>query len=143
MLHRLPGRRPSRLRVAIKTGSFISSRYRWLYNSSCTAFVTEMVKSYLKSSSKIIFFQELCDITLADGLAAGLYHDQATKQPHLGIIFCMLKDIARGVAFIHSKNIIHGRFQPQPWMSWMSSHSSSSCRPTLNGEVGDLSWPRQ
>ena len=52
--------------------------------------------------------QELCDSTVADALAGCLWHDPTTKQPHLHLILGTLGDIARGVAFIHSKNIIHG-----------------------------------
>ena len=52
--------------------------------------------------------QELCDSTVADALAVGLWHDPRTKLPHLNLILGTLGDIARGVAFIHSKNIIHG-----------------------------------
>ena len=54
-------------------------------------------------------FQELCEATVADALVVSLWHDLDTKQPHLNLILCTLEDIARGVAFIHSKNIIHGK----------------------------------
>ena len=53
-------------------------------------------------------FQELCDATVADALVVSLWHDLGTKKPHLNLILCTLEDIARGVTFIHSKNIIHG-----------------------------------
>ena len=53
-----------------------------------------------------LLLQELCDITVAEALAANLYSDRAM---HLKLILCTLEDIARGVAFIHSNSIIHGR----------------------------------
>ena len=54
--------------------------------------------------------QELCDSSVKDALAAGLWHDPKTKQPHLDLVLGALGDIARGVAFIHSNNIIHGDY---------------------------------
>ena len=59
-----------------------------------------------------MLFQELCDITVADALVASLFHEQGSKQPHLSLIISNLEDIARGIAYIHSKNVIHGRSVP-------------------------------
>lgn len=59
-------------------------------------------------SHYILTSQELCDANVADALVVSLWHDRGTARPHLNLILCTLEDIARGVAYIHSKNIIHG-----------------------------------
>ena len=75
-----------------------------IYRPRCSSGVKQLAEAIIYS----LAFQELCDATVADALAVNLWHDLGTKQPHLNLILCALEDIARGVAFIHSKNIIHG-----------------------------------
>ena len=52
--------------------------------------------------------QELCHACLADALWQQLLHEQHTYEPYLDRVLHVLLDVAKGMAHIHEKNIIHG-----------------------------------
>ncbi len=52
--------------------------------------------------------QEFCNASLQDALRNQLLHDPKTLVPDLDLVLTLLMDIARGMQYIHSRNIIHG-----------------------------------
>lgn len=89
----------------------------------CRPTLTHPLSTAIASSS-LPPLQELCQATVADAIVIGLWHDKLTGQPHV-IVLSVLCDIARGVAYIHSKNIIHGKFLVCLGVCW--SLRGSSC----------------
>ena len=61
---------------------------------------------------KLYLVQEYCNASLQDALRNRLLHKAETKTPDLDLILSVLMDIARGMIYIHSKNIIHGDLTP-------------------------------
>jgi serine/threonine protein kinase len=61
---------------------------------------------------KLYLVQEYCNASLQDALRNKLLVKQETKTPDLDLILSVLMDIARGMIYIHSKNIIHGDLTP-------------------------------
>lgn len=61
---------------------------------------------------KLYLVQEYCNASLQDALRNKLLYKQDTKSPDMDLILSVLMDIARGMIYIHSKNIIHGDLTP-------------------------------
>jgi len=61
---------------------------------------------------KLYLVQEYCNASLQDALRNQLLHNPSSLQPDLDLVLCILMDIARGMDYIHSKNIIHGDLTP-------------------------------
>eukprot|EP00798_Chlamydomonas_sp_ICE-L_P026216 gene26216-11948_t len=57
--------------------------------------------------------RELCQMSLSGGMQQSYFHDPQTRLPHMDLIFSILCDITLGMAYIHSKNIIHGDLKPE------------------------------
>ncbi|GFH18496.1 protein kinase domain-containing protein, partial [Haematococcus lacustris] len=57
--------------------------------------------------------QELCSATLQDALRLSMLHAQdSAQQPIMELVLSLLTDVARGMAYIHGKGIIHGDLTP-------------------------------
>jgi serine/threonine protein kinase len=57
--------------------------------------------------------QEFCDGgTLLDALQRRVFFDDAAASPLAHLALPVLAQVARGCAYIHSKNIIHGQSWP-------------------------------
>ena len=52
--------------------------------------------------------QELCHATLSDALWQELFHEHQSYEPYLDRVLHILLDVAKGMAHIHEKNVIHG-----------------------------------
>jgi hypothetical protein len=60
---------------------------------------------------KLYLVQELCHMSLDDAMSAGCFH---TRQgaPHDQLVLWVLADIAAGLAYLHSKQVVHGDLKP-------------------------------
>jgi serine/threonine protein kinase len=56
--------------------------------------------------------QECCSAPLSRALEEGLLHDKGSGQVHAALVLTLLLDCARGLAYLHSKSIIHGDIKP-------------------------------
>ncbi|GAX84642.1 hypothetical protein CEUSTIGMA_g12063.t1 [Chlamydomonas eustigma] len=61
---------------------------------------------------KLYLVQEYCNASLQDALRNQLLLKADTKGPDLDLVLSVLMDIARGMCYIHGKNIIHGDLTP-------------------------------
>lgn len=61
---------------------------------------------------KLYLVQEYCNASLQDALRNRLLHKPDTKGPDMDLVLTVLMDIARGLVYIHGKNIIHGDLTP-------------------------------
>jgi hypothetical protein len=69
--------------------------------------------------------QEYCDASLHAVLGAAILHDAGSRSPNMDLVLTVLQDVARGMAYIHAKNIIHGGGR-------VSGHKlAASCRIVL------------
>jgi len=61
---------------------------------------------------KLYLVQEYCNASLYDALKQQLLHNKETKVPDMDLVLSILIDIAKGLIYIHAKNIIHGDLTP-------------------------------
>ncbi|GIL90997.1 hypothetical protein Vretimale_17053 [Volvox reticuliferus] len=84
------------------------------------------------SDWKLYLVQEFCDGgSLANALDARAFHDPA-GMPNLALTLCTLADIARGMAHIHSRSIIHGDLNPTNILLRSVSGSNGGIMPMWN-----------
>ncbi|GLI67931.1 hypothetical protein VaNZ11_012259 [Volvox africanus] len=84
------------------------------------------------SDWKLYLVQEFCDAgSLANALDARAFHDPS-GMPNLALTLCALADIARGMAHIHSRSIIHGDLNPTNILLRSVSGSSGGIMPMWN-----------
>ncbi|GFR52979.1 hypothetical protein Agub_g15668 [Astrephomene gubernaculifera] len=82
------------------------------------------------SDWKLYLVQEFCDGgSLAGALDHRTFHD-AAGMPNLALVLCVLADVARGMAHIHSRNIVHGDLNPTNILLRTASGSAGGI-PTL------------
>lgn len=56
--------------------------------------------------------QELCASTLGIAWHVGLFHNPSSREPYLGTMLTVFTDVALGLAYLHSRNIVHGDIKP-------------------------------
>ncbi|GFH10152.1 protein kinase domain-containing protein [Haematococcus lacustris] len=61
---------------------------------------------------KLYLVQEFCDAGALSTAFDQRYFHSAAGLPYLEMVLCILQDIARGMAHIHSKSVIHGDLTP-------------------------------
>ncbi|KAG1663773.1 hypothetical protein FOA52_011824 [Chlamydomonas sp. UWO 241] len=83
------------------------------------------------SDWKLYLVQEYCNASLQDAMVTKLLHNKETMQPDMDLVLSILMDIARGLQYIHDKNIIHGDLTPG---NVLLKHDSSS----VIGVVGKI-----
>mmetsp|Transcript_8894 Transcript_8894/g.26992 ORF Transcript_8894/g.26992 Transcript_8894/m.26992 type:complete len:491 (-) Transcript_8894:807-2279(-) len=72
---------------------------------------------------KLFLVQEYCNASLQDAMCTKLLHKKETMAPDMDLVLSILMDIARGLQYIHEKNIIHGDLTPG---NVLLKHDSSS-----------------
>ena len=50
--------------------------------------------------------QELCDTSLHATLQAGLLHGRPNRAPDMDLVLTLLSQVARGMSYLHQKNIM-------------------------------------
>ncbi|GIL57612.1 hypothetical protein Vafri_12675 [Volvox africanus] len=84
------------------------------------------------SDWKLYLVQEFCDAgSLANALDARAFHDPS-GMPNLALTLCALADIARGMAHIHSRSIIHGDLNPTNILLRSINGSNGGIMPMWN-----------
>lgn len=72
--------------------------------------------------------QEYCDASLHAVLGAHILHEPSSRRPNMDLVLTVLIDIAKGMEYIHKKNIIHGgerRWTPVMAGAWTRAPAAS------------------